>query len=274
MVTRNSVYDKSYGDVHATVSCLAQEGLFSKGLDAIIRKPGNAARAIAALNREFKLNEVNKFFVDITTQLWRFEGMLPELRELGFTLMDKSDEEILRELQETAPDWPKGKRCFRFIQIREGEGDAGVQKTFDLHEQMMQQTFAPKWWRWDQIKTDKNHLRLLAGNSTHKSCFGWVCADMDAHRQRDSITAVRSDDSLSDELLAFCWQFPGYCKAIDYEDSPGLFAGGYELSVEGYEDWGGVPLVYRRLHTGKVQLNAYNRSNDYFNDSAPSLLRE
>ena len=263
-----------YKKAHATFALLGEAGLFKNNLDAILRKPGNADRAVAVLMREFELSEINEFAIDLEAQLAQFEVQLPKLRELGFTFNGQTDEQLIQMLRETAPDWPKGKRCFRSIQIREGEGDAGVQHTFDLHERMMKKAFAPKWWRWPKIETDKKHLRLLAGNDSHEAVFGWVCADMNANRQRDSITAVRSGDSLSDELLAFCWQFPRYCKAIDYEESPGLFAAGYELSVEGCEDWSDVPIVTRYLHAGEVYLGAYRRAGDYSDFSVPSRLRE
>jgi len=256
------------------MTVLRKAGLFTDGLDAILRKKGNAKRGVDALMREFKLDGVNEFTLDLETQLERFAEALPKLRQIGFTFMDKSDEEVLRELRETAPAWPEGKRCFRFVQIREGEGGEGVQKTFDLHKQMMSQTFTPKWRRGDHIKTDKDHLRLLAGNETHKTCFGWVCADMDSNRQRNSIIAVRGDSSLADEILAFNWQFPAYCKAIDYKENPGLFAAGYELSVDGCEDWSHMPLMGRDLDTDEVDLLAHHRSIDNSVYSVPSRLRE
>ena len=45
-------------------------------------------------------------------------------------------------------------------------------------------------------------LRLLNGNQTHKPVIEWVVADLDTHRNRKSITAVRDSKSLADELLS------------------------------------------------------------------------
>lgn len=266
-------YD-GYKKAHATLVQLAEAGLFEVGLDAIIRKPGNAARAIAALMREFELDQKNEFEITLDEQLARFADRLSEMREVGLTFDGCTDEQVLEMLRKTAPAWPRGKRCFRFIQIREGVGDEGVQKTFEAHASMMEQAFTPKFWRWEEIKTDKERLRLLKGNQTHTPTIGWVCADMNANRERESITAVRGDKSLADEILAFAWQFPEYCKAIDYKKNPGLFAAGYELEVDGYERWGHVPIVYRYLGDGKVRLRAGSRADDRSDCAVPSRLRE
>jgi hypothetical protein len=123
-----------------------------------------------------------------------------------------------------------------------------------------------------------DRLRLLNGNHTHKPTIEWVTFDLNANRQRQSITAVRGPTSLADELFAFVWMFTDYIRSINYGENPGIFAGGYELNVPAEhhnESWQSVPYVsWVRDYTNvdKVELNAYWRSYDNSNFSVPVLF--
>jgi hypothetical protein len=104
-------------------------------------------------------------------------------------------------LAETAPAWPQGKHAYRSFRIRFGEGDDGVAKTFEAHYARIMHVFGEgRYWRWPNLKSWTDRLRLLVGDHTHKACVEWIVADLDTHRKRDSITAVRGPKSLADEL--------------------------------------------------------------------------
>lgn len=273
-MSRNPLFDQNFGDLYATMAELGKAGLFENGMDALLRKPGNAQRAIEILRQEFALTNINPHKLSLDEQLEAIAKSLSVQRTCGFTFGNETDEQLINRLRETAMEWPDGRLAFRFLRNREGEGDEGVQRTFEGHAAMMKQTFDPKFWRWPKLKSDTEHLRLLNGNNTHKPVVEWMIADMGTHRDRKSITAVRDESSLADEMLAFAWQFPEYCHAIDYDQNPGLFAAGYEFEVDGHGGWSYVPIVHRSLDSDKVDLDANYASNGYSGYSVSSSLRE
>ncbi len=140
-----------------------------------------------------------------------------------------------------------------------------------------------KFWRWDYLLSGKvplqdepdERLRLLNGNASHNAVVEWIIIDLDANRQRESITTVRGPKSLADELFVFVWLFQDYVQNINYKGNPSLFAGGYEINVpeEGGEPWRYVPCVERYLGDGTTYLSAYWRSYVNSGYSVP-LLRE
>ena len=122
-------------------------------------------------------------------------------------------------------------------------------KTFEAHVARIKTVFGEDhFWRWEHLHSGSvpyegkpvERLRLLAGNHTHKPVIEWVIVDLDANRERESVTAVRGPHSLADELLVIAWLFPDMIRAIDYVKFPGLFAAGYEVNVpglsEGYQE--------------------------------------
>jgi hypothetical protein len=191
-------------------------------------------------------------------------------------------EEVFARLAETAPEWPKGRLAFRSLRIRWGEGDEGVALTFERHVERIKNVFCWGFWRWDYLLSGKrpfngspvDRLRLLNGNHTHKPTIEWVTFDINANRERSSITAVRDSRSLADELFAFVWMFPDYVRDINYETNPTLFAGGYELNApeRGSELWQHVPCVFWDRVRAEVGLHASWRSNDYSYYSVPVLF--
>jgi hypothetical protein len=67
--------------------------------------------------------------------------------------------------------------------------------------------------------------------------------------------------------------FPDYIRSINYNDNPGLFAGGYELNVPEYdgEPWRRVPYVRWSRGHSQVYLIARWRSLDDSRYSVPPL---
>jgi len=185
-------------------------------------------------------------------------------------------EEEFTRLCETAPALPEGRLAFLSLRIRFGKGQKGVEETANAHIAEILRVHGEKnVWRWDYLRADKKHLRLFAGNETHAPVVEWCVIDLDTHRKRKSITAVRGPKSLADEGLAFTWLFPEYVRAIDYKENPGYFLAGYELNVPEHDDepWQYVPVVDRGLDTGEVYLRALWRSHGY-SGYAVSSLRE
>ena len=143
----------------------------------------------------------------------------------------------LQHLERMAPSWPKGEHAYRGFRIRFGEGSEGVASTFERHVARIKSVFGEKYFvRWNSLLSGSTsyqgkqveRLRLLNGNETHKPVIEWIVADLDTNRKRDSVTAVRNEKSLADELLVITWMFPEMIRAIDHNKRPGLFAAGYE----------------------------------------------
>lgn len=270
------------------------DGLFSEGLETLVQLVRHAGftvelakairttekgvdRAVDALNREFFPAETataTKPVVDTNKNPFELsiEIQLAALRRANDEEGWGIPEEVFEQLTKTAPTWPIGRLAFRSLRVRFGEGDEGVALTFERHAKRIKAVFG-KSWRWPNLRSAKQYLRLLVGNNTHHAVVEWIVIDLDTNRERDSITAVRGPKSLADELFAFAWMFSDYIRSINYEDNPGLFAGGYELNVpeHGGEPWQCVPYVYWYRDDSEVILDASWPSNGDSYYSVPVL---
>lgn len=209
--------------------------------------------------------------------------LIAELRSANAEEKWGITEEIFVRLLATAPAWPVGRDSYLSFRIRFGEGDSGVEQTFEIHATRFKRVHQ-KNWRWKFLlsgkklfdKKDVERLRLLIGNDTHKPTVEWITVDLQANRTRSSITDVRGPSSLADEGIVLGWLFPKRVEAIDYKQWPAWFCAGYELNVPEYgsdKSWQFVPCVNRNLYFGKAELNADWRSNGSSVCSVP-VLRE
>lgn len=275
-----NLFKMEYGKVTATVGILAEEGLTGELADAI-KKDRSLARVgidaiLAELARRNAPPTPKSFTLSVEEQLSRFKAT-NVAQGWGFC------EEVFQKLAQSAPEWPEGALCVRSLRIRFGEGDAGVAKTFEAHAAEVKRVFgAEQYWRWEHLRSgshpyegkDVPRLRLLAGNKTHRPVIEWVILDLDAHRSRKSIAAVRDPSkSLADELLVVAWMFPDLIRSIDYDTVPGMFAAGYELNVPGKDEveWRYVPFVGFDSGYGQVGLSADWHSYDNSYCSVPAL---
>ncbi|MEK7615233.1 MAG: hypothetical protein AAB431_02510 [Patescibacteria group bacterium] len=267
-----------------TIRALVSHAGFTTELGEAIRKKGGVDRAINALTREFFPPEVAAPPAD--PQKNPFERpaaeLVTELRRANAEEKWGLTEDVFVRLLSTAPAWPVGRDSYLSFRIRFGEGDAGVEKTFEAHAARFKRVHA-KNWRWEYLlsgkkpfnKKDVERLRLLAGNDTHKPTVEWVIVDLETNRTRSDITSVRGPSSIADEGIVIGWLFPKRVEAIDYKDWCAWFCAGYELNVPefGDESWQRVPCVNRDLDSGEAELSARWRSDDGSRYSVP-VLRE
>lgn len=280
--------DGVFSEGFETLIALVRDGRFTTELADRIRGKDGLNRAFGALYREFFPAEepVRPIPpVDDTKNAYELplEVQLAALRRANDEEGWGIEEGVFARLAETAPAWPKGRLAFRSLRIRFGEGDEGVVRTFEAHAKRVNTVFGAKFWRWELLLSGKHpfegnpvdRLRLLIGNHTHKPTVEWVTFDLDANRERQSITAVRGSKSLADELFVFAWMFTDYVRDINYETNPAPFAGGYELNVpeDGGGPWQYVPFVGWDRDDAEVRLSAGWRSSGRSGYSVP-VLRE
>lgn len=258
-----------------TIEKLAKAGATTDHADWI-RRPGNAALLVQFIDQRRGMSEKNPYEMTVEEQLAALRLANDEENRIWCT------DEIIERLRGTVPPWPKGTHAYRSFRIRFGEGDDGVAQTFEAHCARIKHVFGEgRYWRWGHLHSGKveykgipvERLRLLDGNSTHKACVEWIVADLDTHRHRKSISAVRNSKSLADELLVIAWMFPDMIRDIDYDKLPGLFAAGYEVNVPESDAaaWQGV--VYVDLDRGdrQVRVQASGRSSNSSGYSVPTL---
>jgi|GEM_PF-3153574 len=274
--------ERPYTEVSETLRLLVNHPKFSDALGDLIRKPQGADRALEALLREFFPFDVADPPADPEKNPFERSTveLISELRRANIEENWGIAEDVFVRLLATAPAWPIGCDCYLSLRIRFGEGDAGVEKTFEAHAARFKRVHA-KNWRWEFLlsgkkpfnKKDVERLRLLAGNATHKPTVEWITVDLQANRTRSSITDVRGSSSLADEGIVIGWLFPKRVEAIDYEKWSAWFCAGYELNVPGYggESWQGVPCVDRDLGSGEAGLRANWRGDAGSECSVPVL---
>ncbi|MFH1047202.1 MAG: hypothetical protein V1738_02765 [Patescibacteria group bacterium] len=260
------VRDTSFLKVLETFRVLAVHPEFTDDLAVAIRRVGGADRAVGALRSAFGLVGKNPFEISVEATLYRFRAANGE-PGCGIA------EDVIAALAASAPEWPEGRLAFRSLRIRWGEGDEGAALTFERHVARIERAFGPRFWRWEYLRSDKDHLRLLAGNATHRPAVEWVTFDLGENREHGSVaTTVRGSKLLTDEGLAFCWLFPEYIRSIDRKENPAFFLAGYELNVpEDGKSWLEVPVVDRCTRSGEVNLSAGWRSAGDSGYSVPSV---
>ena len=236
-----------------------------------IRQGDNATQVIEFIHEQRQLANQNPFELTVEQQI----AALRQQNELGNWDIP---EEVFDSLAESAPEWPEGRDAYRSFRIRFGEGRDGMIQTFEAHAAAIKRVHA-KFWRWDLLLSgaheyqdeEVERLRLLAGNDTHHAVVEWIIVDLSAHRERESITAVRDNSSLADEGLVMAWLFPERVQAIDYDKWSAWFCAGYESNIPGRSaSWTHVPIVRRSLHDGEVVLRAYGQGDGGSDCSVPA----
>jgi hypothetical protein len=211
--------------------------------------------------------EKNPFAVPVETLLERL-AQANRAQRWGIT------KGVFTHLHETAPTLPEGRLAFLSFRIRLSKGQKGVEQTANTHIREIIRVHGKKkvWW-WYHLRTDKKHLRLLLGNKTHKPVVEWCVIDLETHRERPNITAVRGPKSIADEGLVLAWLYPDYPRSIDHKEKPGYFLGGYEMNYLVHDEgpWGRILVVDQALGTGRLGLYAYYRDHADSGNAVPSL---
>lgn len=273
-VIMTSIFKAGYGEINEFVGRLSRAGMSAEMLERVNTDVSLAERMVLAIAEGVGQNatstvHANPFSLSV-------DEILACLRQASITQGWDIGKDVFARLRETAPALHGGRLAFLSLRIRFGTGQKGVEQTANAHIAEILRVHGEKnVWRWDCLRTSKKHLRLLSGNDTHTPCVEWCVIDLDTHRKRQSIIAVRNPSSIADEGLVFAWLYPDYPRSIDYKENPGYFLAGYELNVpeDGGEPWYSVPVVSRYLDSSKVDFSADWQGDDY-SDYAVSSLRE
>lgn len=174
-------------------------------------------------------------------------------------------DETFQRLLDTAPGLPDDPHTFVSLRLRLGHGSDGVAETFDAHTKYLQHLFGgpERFWQWELLKSGKDRLRLLNGDTTHVPTLSWNMLDMNMHRDRKSIEVVRGRHSIADEGLVFAWLYPEYVRLIDCTKYPAYFLAGYEMNVPEAtitKSWTHIPMV---IPCGEDRVDLYYDALDF-----------
>jgi len=158
--------------------------------------------------------------------------------------------------------------------IKDEDGEAtqsGLQRTFETLWKLIQ-AGQEKNWRYDQLQSDPDRLRLLKGLD-HKPGLKWEVLGL-GDNQGKSPDSVRSKEAKLPQagVLAAGASNPEWVKAMDGGKVPYAWAAGYEADVpeSGDESWQRVPALYFFQHDRQVKLDAGWRDDDHPAFAVPS----
>ena len=130
------------------------------------------------------------------------------------------------------------------------------------------------YWRYDGLKSDGKHLRLLDPERYGiEPSVRWVEVDMLANW--DKANALRPRDvrdpktSAGLEIMTAYAVHPAYPPAIDYETIPGAWLPGLQVTLPGGEAWASVPLLGWGGADREVFLDASRDDDRYWYYALP-----
>lgn len=100
------------------------------------------------------------------------------------------------------------------------------------------------FWRWDKLKFDSEHLRLLNPDRYgDKPSVHWVELDMTANRGTRPKDVRNPEKSAGLQVMSAFAAHPNYPPTIDYDKTPGAWAAGIQVTIPGEGAWADVPIL-------------------------------
>lgn len=146
-----------------------------------------------------------------------------------------------------------------------------VGETFEALWSAVESVYA-KNYRWDEVKSDRHHLRLLDGIEHPGRCLRWEVIDLGAHHEPENgrlVRNVRGPDSAHAGVLAAAAHFPEWVAAMCGKTVPYVDIAGYQCTVRGDGRWRGVPCICG--DGSGVRLRAAWDGNRHYRYAAPVL---
>jgi hypothetical protein len=260
------LHDVTVGKFDQFKRNLAEAGLDSELVDAVLRRPKLADGMVSWLRQHLNspaFPDRSELFVSLEGQIANVRRWNEE-RVWGFT-----DDEF------NAIDLTPVRHSGLVVDVvavylPDRDTVSGVQRTFEELWTVAAQR-QPNACRWDELKSDTEHLRLLDGIE-HRPGIRRVTIDLGANwdpqngiRPMD----VRGKDSVHAEVLAAAAHFPKWIQAMEDEGSPYVWMPGYQATIPGDEGWPGVPCLYWDSTTRQVELGTTYESAPYYHWACP-----
>lgn len=156
-----------------------------------------------------------------------------------------------------------------------------TQDNLDLYWKAISGT-EPNAWRYDGLKSDKQHLRLGSNTRDYGAGIYRVRLNVVAHWEPEdgrTVIEVRSQAAQTGETLAHAETLAAYAyhdqllQQQDGENLPYMDLAGYEACIPGYDPWRGLPcLGWSQFHREACLSAFWGGRRNY--DFAVPVLRE
>jgi hypothetical protein len=259
------LHDVTVGKFDQFKRVLAEADLDGELVDAVLRQPKLADGMVGWLREQLNppAPDLSELFVSLEDQLANVRRWNTE-RNWGFTDADFDSVDL-------TPVEHSGLVVDVIAVYLPDEGKTnGIQRTFE-ELWTVAKAQQPNAWRWDELKSDKKHLRLLDGIE-HSPGIRRVTIDLGANwdttngiRPMD----VRGKDSVHAEALAAAAHFPNWVQAMDGERVPYVWMPGYQVTIPGDGAWRRVPDLFWDQFSRLVLLSAYWDDYRYYYWACP-----
>lgn len=244
-----SLHDVTVGQDIEFKRVLAKAGMDFDMVETIIRKPQLADGMVGWLCEQLA-PPMPELFVSLEVQLANVRNW-NQMRGWGFTDSDFDSIDL-------TPVEHSGLVVDVIAVYLPDQGKtSGIQRTFEELWDIAS-SLQPNNWRYESLKSDKKHLRLLDGIE-HTPGIRRVTLDLGANwdttngiRPMD----VRGKDSVHAEALAAAAHFPDWVQAMDGERVPYVWMPGYQVTIPGNEAWRYLPYLYWDRDDREVKLDA------------------
>jgi hypothetical protein len=144
-----------------------------------------------------------------------------------------------------------------------------VQQTFDTAWDLAANKQSDKW-RWEHLKSDTDHLRLLAGQNQRG--LKWRVVDLGANQDRKPIDVRTPETSPAAAILWMAYYSPAWVQAMNGNDVPFVWITGYEACTPGAQSWQGVPALGWFADDRQVKLGATHYDDQLGKWAVPAYL--
>jgi hypothetical protein len=260
------LYDVTVGKFDQFKRVLAEADLDGELVDAVLKQPQLADGMVGWL-REQLAPPLPELFASLEVQLANVRNW-NQMRGWGFTDADFDAIDL-------TPSSHSGLVVDVIAVYLPNQGKtSGVQRTFEELWDIAS-SIQPNKWRYDSLKSDPKHLRLLDGIE-HVPGIRRVTLDLGANWDTTSGIRpmdVRGKDSAHAEILAAAAHFPNWVQAMDGERVPYVWMPGYQVTFPGREAWRHVPNLYWYSVDREVSLSASWDDGQHYYWAYPVVVR-
>jgi hypothetical protein len=246
------LHDVTVGKFDQFKRVLAEADLDGELVDAVLKQPQLAGGMVGWLREQLNppSPDLSELFVPLEVQLSNARRWNAE-RNWGFTDADF-------DAIDHTPAIHTGLVVDVIVVYLPDDGKtSGIQRTFEELWDVAS-SIQPNNWRYESLKSDMKHLRLLDGIE-HKPCIRRVTLDLGANWDTTKgilSVDVRGKNSVHAEALAAAAHFPDWVQAMDGERVPYVWMPGYQVTISGDEAWRRLPYLFWSRDDRRVELSA------------------